>query len=172
MTDLHELGVKDDTEKPRCLLVLRDFRNAIQEIDSYLLTPDANYTDDEIVDFICFAQDQIVLRNRALVKLFYSIAGQIDVVNPSAQSLLEAVPETLLQVCRVGTFGANKYTDHGWLTVEDGINRYLDACARHILQHYIEPIEDEESGLLHLAHAAWNVMAVFELKIRLEGSDD
>jgi hypothetical protein len=65
----------------------------------------------------------------------------------------------------VGTYGAKKYSGNGWRSVPDGEARYTDALLRHLLA---EPREafDEESGLLHAAHAAWNSLARLELMLR------
>jgi hypothetical protein len=69
----------------------------------------------------------------------------------------------------VGTFGADKYTLHGWLAVENGEERYMDALFRHLLA---DEETDAESDLPHLAHAAWNALAVLELHLRRTGHDD
>jgi hypothetical protein len=66
----------------------------------------------------------------------------------------------------VGTFGAEKYTDNGWMDVPDGEARYTDALLRHVLADLGGRSKDEESGLLHAAHAAWNALAVLDLKLR------
>ena len=73
----------------------------------------------------------------------------------------------LLAVAEVGTFGAQKYRRSSWKTVPDAAIRYEDALVRHQL---IRPTEDrdEESGLLHLAHQAWNTLAILQLKIEEE----
>jgi hypothetical protein len=72
----------------------------------------------------------------------------------------------LEKVCEVGTYGAKKYTPRGWLSVPDAEERYLDALVRHLLAH-MQGIElDEESHLTHLSHAAWNVLALLELRDR------
>ena len=76
----------------------------------------------------------------------------------------------LLAVSEVGTFGANKYTDHGWLEVENGVNRYKDAMQRHLLKHNTGELIDDETNLTHLAAVAWNVLAMLELTIR-EGKE-
>ena len=72
----------------------------------------------------------------------------------------------LLAVSEVGTYGANKYTDHGWLEVNDGVNRYKDAMQRHLLKHNTGELIDDETDLTHLAAVAWNVLAMLELTIR------
>ena len=68
--------------------------------------------------------------------------------------------EALNAVGEVGTFGANKYTDNGWKSVQNGIDRYTDAMLRHT---FTNEEFDPESNLLHAAHRAWNALAVLEL---------
>lgn len=71
----------------------------------------------------------------------------------------------LTEVAKVGTFGANKYTDNGWISVPNASARYRDALYRHLLA---DEIDDSESGLPHLAHAAWNALAILELYLTEE----
>ena len=78
----------------------------------------------------------------------------------------------LQAVSEVGTMGANKYTDFGFLEVENGVSRYTDALYRHLLSEHAGEEEDKESGLLHAAHAAWNALARLELMLREEGEED
>ena len=80
--------------------------------------------------------------------------------------ILSEFPNALLSIAAVATMGAEKYTDNGWKYVPDGISRYSDAFFRHWLAHASGEIVDEESGLLHLAHSAWNMLAILELYIR------
>lgn len=87
-------------------------------------------------------------------------------VRPSL--ILGAMPRALLAVAEVGTYGANKYSDGGWLSVPEGVKRYTAARDRHRLMEAVEP-HDAESGLLHAAHDAWNALARLELLLR-EGS--
>lgn len=69
----------------------------------------------------------------------------------------------LLEVGKVGTYGAQKYSDNGWMSVPSGQERYTDALFRHLLaQEECDP----DTGLLHAAHAAWNSLAVLELMLR------
>lgn len=69
-------------------------------------------------------------------------------------------------VIEIGTFGASKYTKHGWLSVPNGFERYTDAMQRHYLKEQIEGLYDKDSNLLHAAHLAWNALARLELLIR------
>lgn len=79
--------------------------------------------------------------------------------------LLGDFSRALMGVAEVGTFGANKYTRGGWQSVPEGEQRYYDALWRHLLQAN-QDVLDAESGLTHLEHAAWNILAVIELKKR------
>jgi hypothetical protein len=72
----------------------------------------------------------------------------------------------LQEVGRVGTFGANKYSDNGWMEVPNGEARYTDAMLRHLLKEAEGEEIDAESGLRHAAQVAWNALARLELKLR------
>ena len=68
--------------------------------------------------------------------------------------VLGGFAKSLWEVDCIGTFGANKYCDNGWQSVENGIGRYTDALLRHLFA-YLEGEEiDPENGYRHLAHAA------------------
>ena len=73
----------------------------------------------------------------------------------------------LNRVAEVTTFGADKYTPNGWVSVPSASERYTDAMYRHLLAGVSEKL-DPESGIEHLAHAAWNILAVLELQLRKE----
>lgn len=72
----------------------------------------------------------------------------------------------LQAVGEVGTYGANKYTDNGWIEVPDGVNRYTDAMYRHLMKEASGEQRDEDTELLHAAHAAWNALARLDLMLR------
>ena len=69
------------------------------------------------------------------------------------------------EVGKVATYGANKYAPGNWLFVEKADRRYMAALLRHLMQSNIDAI-DKETGIDHLAHVAWNALAVLELKLR------
>lgn len=85
--------------------------------------------------------------------------NQLSLVILSMARALEAVGQ-------VGTFGANKYSADGWVKVENGQKRYTDALLRHLLADGRGEELDSESGLPHLAHAAWCALAILDLKLR------
>ena len=91
--------------------------------------------------------------------------AKLDAGKVRPDLILSGMPRALLAVADVGTFGANKYSENGWLSVPDGIKRYTAAMDRHRLKESIEPT-DPDSELLHAAHLAWNALARLELMLR------
>lgn len=85
-------------------------------------------------------------------------------VRPSL--IFQGFARALWAVAEIGTFGANKYTDNGWVDVPDGQQRYTDAQLRHFLKNAMGEEVDSDSELDHLAHEAWNALARLELKLR------
>lgn len=72
----------------------------------------------------------------------------------------------LQEVGKVGTYGANKYTDNGWMEVPDGERRYTDAMLRHLLHEATGEEHDPETWLHHAAHCCWNALARLDLALR------
>jgi hypothetical protein len=85
-------------------------------------------------------------------------------VRPSL--ILNGMARALYAVSEVGTFGAIKYTDGGWVHVPNGFARYEDAQQRHALARAKGETHDPESKLLHLQHEAWNALAKLDLYLR------
>lgn len=85
--------------------------------------------------------------------------------------VLGAFSRALEEVTRIGTFGAKKYTDNGWLQVDDAENRYMEAAIRHLLEYGKGNMIDDGPGgtnCKHLGQVAWNILAVLELQARNE----
>lgn len=80
--------------------------------------------------------------------------------------VLLAFARALAEVSKVGTYGAQKYTENGWIDVPDGVSRYTDAMLRHMLAEASGEAADKDTGLLHAAHAAWNALARLDLMVR------
>lgn len=92
-----------------------------------------------------------------------------DKQKPMPRLVLSTMARALLEVSKVATFGAEKYSPDNWLKVDNGLERYTDAKDRHRLEGAISEY-DSESGLLHAAHEAWNALAALELKLRAAGA--
>lgn len=92
----------------------------------------------------------------------HSPGSKLDAGKPNCDLVFTAFADALLEVAKVGTFGAEKYTPNGWREVPDGYSRYRSAAFRHLLTcSYLDP----ETSLPHLAHAAWNCLAALQLHI-------
>jgi Domain of unknown function (DUF5664) len=79
----------------------------------------------------------------------------------------------LEEVSKVGTAGAKKYTPNGWITVENGKERYMDAAMRHLLEiGKGNKYDDGPTGIYtkHISNAIWNLLAVLELEEREEST--
>jgi len=60
------------------------------------------------------------------------------------------------QIVEIMTYGAKKYAPNNWQKVRS--NRYYAALMRHLVAEYKGEDYDIESGFLHLAHAACNIL--------------
>ena len=98
----------------------------------------------------------------------HTVGAKLDAGKNRLGLVLGGFARALEQVGRVGTYGANKYTDNGWVSVPNGADRYTDAMHRHLLTEASGEAVDPETGLLHAAHAAWNALARLDLAIRQE----
>ena len=64
------------------------------------------------------------------------------------------IPKSIEEVVKVLMYGAKKYPEpDNWKRVSGGRKRYVRAALRHLMKEVNED-ELDESGLLHLAHAA------------------
>jgi hypothetical protein len=90
--------------------------------------------------------------------------AKLDAGKPECALLLD-FGLALLEVSKVSTYGANKYSRGGWQAVEDARHRYTGAMIRHLIRARYEPMDDE-TGISHIAHMTWNALALLELSIR------
>ena len=80
-------------------------------------------------------------------------------------------PAALLEVAKVMTFGANKYSLGNWQHVDDLHRRYTDAALRHINAYQRGEKLDDESKLHHLAHAVCCLMFMLETDLNAATRD-
>ena len=76
-----------------------------------------------------------------------------------------------LEVARVAEYGATKYAERNW---ERGMSwgHCFSGAMRHLWAWWSGEETDPESGCSHLAHAAWNCMALWEYRRRAIGTDN
>jgi hypothetical protein len=94
--------------------------------------------------------------------------AKLDAGKPRVAMVLRGFSRALWAVAEVGTYGADKYSDNGWMSVPNGQERYYDAQMRHILTEWAGESVDADSGLKHAAQSAWNALARLELMLRTE----
>ena len=87
----------------------------------------------------------------------------------------QGFPLALLELAKVMTWAnENKgYKDHDWKNIPNAENAFKGAAARHRVKFDAQrsfgnemlDCTDEESGVIHLAHEAFNVLALLELAL-------
>ena len=90
--------------------------------------------------------------------------AKLDAGKTRAWLMVADFANALEAVARVTTVGAEKYTPEGWRTVPNGQARYMDAFMRHTLAMARGETHDHDTGCLHKAQAAWNLLAALELE--------
>ena len=93
-------------------------------------------------------------------------AMKFDGGKPKAGTLYEYFPNAINEINKVSTFGCNKYERGSFIDVPNGYERYNDAFHRHLIQEQSGEVYDEESNLLHAAHAAWGALCRLEFILR------
>lgn len=183
--DAHAPGAKLDAGKVRAGLVLGHFAVAMDQIGQVMQGKPVNrFTQAELDStlaqgfLLCGkgAESDDALREGTAALLIYlerSLNDGFGVVQAGGLTKLSFfgrcfsiwVGNALLKVSDVGTYGANKYTDNGWIEVPNGLNRYYDAGWRHLLKMGFEA-DDPDTKIVHVAHAIWNFLAVLELRAK------
>lgn len=96
----------------------------------------------------------------------HTAGAKLDAGKLRPSLVLGGFARALKAVTAVGTFGATKYTDNGWMEVPNGLTRYDDAKLRHWLDEKSGIPTDKDTGMAHAAHEAWNALARLDLMIR------
>ena len=92
------------------------------------------------------------------------IGKKYDNGKPMVGTLTDVFSRALMAVGACIEYGTHKYPDpKNWQLVDNGIKRYRDAMVRHLLKYNAGIDKDEETELPHLAHMAWNALAILEL---------
>jgi hypothetical protein len=90
----------------------------------------------------------------------------------SEKTRVELLPyNALLEIAKVMTIGAKKYGDNNW---RKGMlwSRLYGACLRHLIAWYEGQDKDEETGLLHLAHAGCCILFLITYQLLGLGTDN
>lgn len=80
----------------------------------------------------------------------------------------------LREVAAVAEYGVRKYGERNWELHAERWRwgQILGSTFRHLSAWAVREDRDPESGLHHLAHAAWNAMTLLELVLANRGADD
>lgn len=81
-------------------------------------------------------------------------------------------PTALEEIAKVYTYGTEKYSDNNWWKAFNWRKDTFGCITRHINKWLRGEKRDDESGLHHLAHAAWNCIALYEFERNNLGKDD
>lgn len=107
-------------------------------------------------------ENSIDIANKAIEK-----GLKYDTGKPLVGTMLNVFPYALMEIGAVIEFGTHKYPDpNNWKLVDNAKTRYQDALMRHLLKHNQGKEIDNETGKPHLAHVAWNALAILELYLR------
>lgn len=96
----------------------------------------------------------------------HEAGAKVDAGKVEMTLITGGMARALYEVAKIGTFGANKYSRDGWISVPDGFRRYEDAQQRHASSRHRGETLDADSKELHLAHEAWNALAKLDLFLR------
>jgi len=80
-------------------------------------------------------------------------------------------PTAISEIVAIYTYGAQKYDPNNWWKGMPWSD-VIAPLERHIAKWKRGEIFDEESGLHHLAHVAWNAIALYEYQRCGLGTDD
>jgi hypothetical protein len=70
----------------------------------------------------------------------------------------------IMEVAKIMEYGKRKYDANNWRRGMDW-SRLAGATLRHFFAFWNGKDYDEESGMLHLAHAAWNILSLLEYQL-------
>lgn len=95
----------------------------------------------------------------------HEVGAKLDAGKIKPSLILDDMSLAMTAVIEVATYGAKKYTEKGWHEVANAQDRYKNAQYRHRLAAARGEQRDPDSGLLHLAHEAWNALACLQLEL-------
>lgn len=128
------------------------------------------YPDTRTLETTTLAELNGIANKTNLENITESSGGlKFDDGKPLVGTMLNVFPNALMAIGKVIEFGTHKYPDpNNWKKVENASVRYQDALMRHLLKYCMGIKIDEETGQPHLAHVAWNALAILELYLMKE----
>ena len=89
---------------------------------------------------------------------------------PLVGDALQIFGKAIMAVGECVLEGQKKYpTIDNWKKVDNAQQRYTNALIRHLIKHLSGQEMDEDSGLKHIQHVAWNALAICQLYLEEKG---
>lgn len=102
-------------------------------------------------------------KKKAQESMIQEQGKKYDSNKPMAGTVIRVFPQAIMAIGAVIKEGAKKYPNPNNWKLNDHIEeRYFDSLIRHMCKHFSGQVKDEDTGLLHLIHAAWNSIAILE----------
>lgn len=167
--------MKQDNNPYQCMSNIRcdmahnkDSRTSILSINQ--LDNSSNKQQDNIVTDYPPSEKQLITFVKPTVNNTNNLSEAIKY--DSEKIRVELLPyNALLEIAKVMTIGATKYGDNNW---RKGMlwSRLYGACLRHLIAWYEGQDKDEETGLLHLAHAGCCILFLITYQLLGLGTDN
>lgn len=161
-----------DPVTPTLLCSMATYKNST-EVDVRMNIPPFTIKTIKIQDIdenlFCTEEDELKKKEPIKPMANYDLTDdgkgkKYDTGKPMVGTLCRVFPRALLAVGKCIEFGTHKYPKpDNWKLVEGAYTRYQDSLMRHYLKFLAGELKDTETDLLHLAHMAWNCLAVLEL---------
>jgi hypothetical protein len=137
-----------------------------EQVDNYFLMEDEGY--DKIKEV------NTAVPKESGVKEDFEKHTSGAVKETAGKIRLDLVPfEAIMEIGKVYSMGADKYEDHNWRKGLLFMKHHIGAALRHIGKFVLGLDKDDESGLPHLAHACFHLMAVMTHQVNgTKGLDD
>lgn len=141
------------------------------------VNPETNYgycaIDDNGADYYAFEEDELELLSSSGPTIARPILTERKVGKVQMDLFDSGFPNAITEVAKVMTWAAeNKgYKPHDWKGLPNAETEFSAAASRHRVKGFIQKAEgvaaidrtDEESNIVHLAHACFNILAELEL---------
>ncbi len=105
--------------------------------------------------------------NKSELRRLNALGKQILADKPETALILGRLGRALEEVCYIGSYGNGKHRnpdgssgDGNW--EDKGEAYFMNKALRHFFKHADGELRCPESGMLHLAHMAWNVLACLQ----------
>ena len=78
--------------------------------------------------------------------------------------ILKSMAICIVELVKLSEFGANRYGEDNWQTLDNGADRYMESLLRHLSEEHLHGPGAIDNGLhgsqlLHATAIAWNAMA-------------